>query len=211
MGQVALLNLSGRDYNGKIELKWKPPSGAPDTVYIYRVNGNQPINANPQTQPLHTCPHGLELKFPKNNDAGISRLQFLVFLGERYAIPDIDAMIHRSEYIVTVMTGTAKVQYDIKEKELERGFVQHTIIVKPDCDLPQGILLYSFDTVGYRYSVPFPDNLESGKLTCPSFYTQPGARQNKRNGSCYGLALEVSAEARQNIKLEYRKFGFPFY
>ena len=123
-------------------------------------------------------------------------------------------MLDSPDFIVSVTVGFAKIQYSIKENEVEKGFVQNVISLKSSCVIPFGTLLYSFNMAGQRFSVAIPGDVKIGKTEYPPFITQPSLKLNIKNGSQYGVTLEASEDAKDNIELEYKKrlsrFFLPF-
>ena len=218
MKPIAVLNLAGRYEKDEIHLSWELPADAPDMVFVcpIRISGmKKTADRNKlRSYSLNEKSFGLILPHRSPTDKVLSRIQYMVFLGERYFAPNLEEMLENPDYHVAVTVGRAKIQYSIKENEVEKGFVQHYISLKSPSAIPFGTLLYSFNMAGQRFSVALPGDVEIGKTEYPPFVTQPSSKMNMRDGSRYGVTLEASKDAKKNIDLEYRRrlswFSFPF-
>ena len=219
MKPIALLNLKGSYEKDVIRLSWKAPVGAPDTVFVcpIQVNGmKKTVDKNKLLSfVLNKQPNGLVLPHQGTTNKKLARIQYMAFLGERFFNPCLEDMLDNPDYIISVTVGSAKIQYSIKEKEIEKGFVQHVISLKSSCVIPFGILYYSFIIAGQRFLAALPQDVEIGETVYPPFITQPESKLNIKNGSQYGVSLEVSEDAKANIELEFRKrlsrFSFTFF
>ena len=201
-------NLSGAYNAGAIQLKWTPPPGAPGRIYIHQIVGEGFRQIVSEEFGKHA--NGISLPYAASDDDGIRQVSYLVFLGAMYDRPDLNAIKSNPQCVVSVAVGRAEVKYSITEKELEAGFVRHSITVNSDSDIPSGALVYTFVQNDTRFYVPFPD-LEEGKNPDCVFYTQSKRKREPSGGSRYGITVEPAPEAKSNITAALKTSPFSIF
>jgi hypothetical protein len=199
---VALLDLSGRYVNGEVSLSWKFPPYAPEAIYIYPIYGNGSERrvsvAGMSERLLRDAPAGVRFKHHVNSPRDVTRCEFLVFLGQSgERPPELESLMDDPGYTVTVTVGSATVFYWIKSKSVENGFEKHIISLRSDYSLEQGILGYSFASVGRRFATVFPGPIDRGKHRYPPFFTYAGA--NVLVEVVRGANTDVQAIARKGL------------
>jgi len=178
---VALLNLSGKYSWGKAALSWQLPNqDVPDTVYIYPISGigaARCVNAAyVREYPLHNAPSGLSFEPQSTSTYDVARAEYLVFLGQSdEPSPNLEDLLSKPEYIVSVIVGSATVFYELKTIKTVDGFDRHIITLQSNFSIAQGILGYSFHAGGQRFTAAFPGEIKRGKQKYPPFFTRADA------------------------------------
>jgi len=197
-------NLSG-SYNGNaVQLKWTAPDGAPNRVFIYRVDRDKFTQIT--SDDLGKYANGISIPYQTEGEKGIQRVQYAVALGNMYDQHDPNEMRSNPKCMVSIAIGKATAKYKIKEKELD-GFIKHSITVTADADILSGSLVYAFMYDDKRFVIPFPDLKQGKNLPCV-FYTPIRKKKETPGGSKYGIIVEAAPEAQNNITAIPKKWGF---
>ncbi|MDR0272122.1 MAG: hypothetical protein LBI27_02240 [Clostridiales bacterium] len=188
--------------NEEVSLSWKFPTNAPDTVYIapiYTLGNSRKVNMPESSEhSLRNVPKGLSFRHNAKSSYDVTRREFLVYMMQSGSgIPDVDKMIDNPEFTVTVTVGSAAVFYDVKTVRAENDLFKHVITVKSQFSLEPGILGYSFNCAGRRFTAPFPGAINRGKHKYPPFFTQADA----------DIAIQVANGTNADINAIYKKMS----
>lgn len=166
MKPVALHDLKAVCQNGHVQMTWKYPAEAPDTVHIYAVKSHtKPMELDLNrhiAKYLRECSYGYSFKYGDISGNDVKKVEFCVYLaGHNESLPDIHLLSEVSECFVNVIVGTASVVYRLKNKPCGGGLMMTSIILQSSADIDPGILGYSYNFNGSEITVEFP-----GKINC---------------------------------------------
>jgi len=180
MNVVAIKNIKGHYANGEIHFSWRLPDDAPEVIHIYRVHvkgQNRYVKKEDKYhRALRNSPFSEQMACEQNENtlAVYTYLFFLAKRDEELDESELVTLLFDPTYTKTVVVGNAEVYFQVKSRALnglKHNVFEHKIILKSQVTIPEGLLVYSFNSEKQRFSVPFPSEIEDAKITYEPFYT----------------------------------------
>jgi len=212
MNIVAVNNIKGHYADGEIHFRWRLPDDAPEIIHFYRIcaEGQKRYveNENKYYRSLKNSPFSERISCSQNG-YDIAAYTYLIFLSEKETVlseSDLSTLCFSPIYTKTIVVGKADVYFQIKTIALNSNVFEHKITLKSETVIPEGLIVYSFNSEKERFVVPFPGDIENGKTKYEPFYTFSRGKDEDGN-----VTIEPVEDARSCISLTEKRltlFGF---
>jgi len=130
---------------------------------------------------LMDCPDGITFDVVSGKGSDVRKMEYCVFLADRNEPPPGPrAFENLHKCFIGVISGEARVSYDIKREELkkrpwDRTLTQYTIWIKSSAEIEAGLLGYSYYFGDKEIALAFPGTIPAGITEYPPTFIPYGA------------------------------------